>query len=202
MNKKISFISFFIVLFFSYLSAYYVFFSNKSFYTMLILMFFISFLSVILKGDFNIKVNMIEIVMIFWISILLYFMFWIFRFIVNFFEIFREEIESFYYVINNQKFLAILMIVFFISLFEEIIWRGFISKFIIDKVNNPIIALLLSSLLYAFIYIPTQNVILILSAFIIGFIFSFAYYITGNVAVSIYTHIIWLVLVIIIIPLR
>ncbi|MBM7559239.1 CPBP family intramembrane glutamic endopeptidase [Marinitoga litoralis] len=203
MYKQINLYSFIFVILLLFVSWPIIFSSEYFLYLMLISTGIISFLAIFLGGDFQLKINKLEATIIFWVTILLYFLFWILNFIGGFFKFAREDIETIYHLLDNIDNIYIVIFgLALIGLFEELIWRGFIAKYLIEKINSPFLAILLSSLLYALVHIYTYNITLIIAAFIIGFLLSFIYYITGKVSTTIYIHMIWTPLIFAIFPMR
>ncbi|QTA38039.1 CPBP family intramembrane metalloprotease [Thermosipho ferrireducens] len=202
MHKKIRIPGFLSLLILAYILWYNVFKFSDFLYVMLISSFVLAVLGVIFGADIGLKVNKLEAVLIILETALMYFLFWILRFIANFFEPLREGIEDIYRLMDRYDFVLLIIVLMLIGIFEEIFWRGFVTKALVDSIDNPVIALTISSAIYSLIYLYTMNIVLVISAFIIGLIFSVTYFITGKVTTTMYIHMLWTPLIFAILPLN
>lgn len=97
----------------------------------------------------------------------------------------------------NTILLGISMV--WIGCMEELYWRGGLQGLLNKKGYTH--AWLISSILYTLVHIVTYNPILVLAALIVGLILSKMVDLYGLYS-TIFTHVIWLQLVIVLFPLR
>ena len=95
--------------------------------------------------------------------------------------------------------LAILLI--FIGLFEEIYWRGALQGFVRGRASNFLSTMpwVLTTLYYASVHISTLNIVLVGAAFFVGLVTSIIADRYGIIS-SMITHIVWIELIVLIIP--
>ncbi|PWV37524.1 MAG: CPBP family intramembrane metalloprotease [Desulfurococcaceae archaeon] len=88
-----------------------------------------------------------------------------------------------------------------IGLMEEIFWRGFIQSYIVAEILGirGSIAMLLSSLYYTLVHIPTLNPPLIAGAFFVGIVTGFVAARQGVLGSTI-VHVVWLELIVVYAP--
>lgn len=82
---------------------------------------------------------------------------------------------------------------------EELFWRGFIQKRL-SKYLNPVVSILSASILYASVHIYSGSFLLVLSAFISGFVWGYLYVLKKSMPLVIVSHIIFDLLIFIILP--
>jgi membrane protease YdiL (CAAX protease family) len=82
---------------------------------------------------------------------------------------------------------------------EELFWRGFIQKRL-GRYFNPIVSIFAASSLYASVHIYSGSFLLILAAFISGFVWGYLYYLKKSMPLVIISHIVFDLLVFIILP--
>ncbi|QIZ07268.1 CPBP family intramembrane metalloprotease [Priestia megaterium] len=82
---------------------------------------------------------------------------------------------------------------------EELFWRGFIQKRL-SKYLNPVVSILAASILYASVYIYSGSFLLVLAAFISGFVWGYLYVLKKSMPLVIVSHIIFDLLIFIILP--
>jgi len=95
----------------------------------------------------------------------------------------------------NKISLGIILII--IGIMEEIYWRGFLQSIFID--NNVSHPWVLSTIYYSIVHAVTLNYILVIAAFIVGLVTGYITYKLG-LMYSIFTHIIWLEVIIVLFP--
>jgi len=172
-----------------------------SFWSKLLLSSFIlAFIAVLSGGEIMFKLNKYEGVLVVWVAILSYILFWILDFIASFLPFLREGIEAVYELASgiNPFVLGIFLVV--IAICEEIFWRGYVSEFLLRKLD-VLPAILLASGLYSVVHVFTLNLSLVFGAFVLGLVMNTLYLLTGKVSSTIYVHAIWAVLVFLIFPL-
>ncbi|MCL5007937.1 MAG: CPBP family intramembrane metalloprotease [Candidatus Marsarchaeota archaeon] len=96
--------------------------------------------------------------------------------------------------------LAVLLI--FIGLFEEIYWRGALQGFIRGSGSRVLASTpwVLTTLYYASVHISTLNIVLVGAAFFVGLVTSIIADRYGIIS-SMITHIVWIELIVLIIPI-
>jgi membrane protease YdiL (CAAX protease family) len=82
---------------------------------------------------------------------------------------------------------------------EELFWRGFIQKRL-SKYLNPAVSILSASILYASVHIYSGSFLLVLAAFISGFVWGYLYFFKKSMPLVIVSHIIFDLLIFIILP--
>jgi membrane protease YdiL (CAAX protease family) len=82
---------------------------------------------------------------------------------------------------------------------EELFWRGFIQKRL-SKYLNPAVSILSASILYASVHIYSGSFLLVLAAFISGFVWGYLYVLKKSMPLVIVSHIIFDLLIFIILP--
>ncbi|MBT2726112.1 CPBP family intramembrane metalloprotease [Bacillus sp. ISL-75] len=82
---------------------------------------------------------------------------------------------------------------------EELFWRGFIQKRL-SKYLNPVVSILSASILYASVHIYSGSFLLVLAAFISGFVWGYLYFLKKSMPLVIVSHIIFDLLIFIILP--
>jgi membrane protease YdiL (CAAX protease family) len=82
---------------------------------------------------------------------------------------------------------------------EELFWRGFIQKRL-SKYLNPVVSILSASILYASVHIYSGSFLLVLAAFISGFVWGYLYVLKKSMPLVIVSHIIFDLLIFIILP--
>lgn len=82
---------------------------------------------------------------------------------------------------------------------EELFWRGFLQRNL-QKHLNPWTGFLLATLLYSAIHLPTGNLVLVAAALVCGLFWGFIYLRTNSLLVIIFSHTLWDILVILLLP--
>ncbi len=135
-------------------------------------------------------------------AVLLYFLFWVGRYVTSFLPFQAEQIQAAYQ--NKQEAplgIILLLMVLFIGPGEEIFWRGFVQSEFEDWTGKTI-GWLLASALYAAIHILTGNSILVGAAATAGLFWGWLYLRYRNIYVNILSHILWDVSIFLIWPIR
>ncbi|MDO9534757.1 MAG: type II CAAX endopeptidase family protein [Bacillota bacterium] len=82
---------------------------------------------------------------------------------------------------------------------EEIYWRGYLQKYLINRLG-PWRGLLLTAIIYSSVHIWTLNVSLILASFIAGLFWGFLYHTQKNLLSPVISHAIWGLLIFVLFP--
>lgn len=83
---------------------------------------------------------------------------------------------------------------------EEIFWRGFIQNKL-QKFGN-VRALIITTIIYTGIHIPTLNPVLVLAALTCGLFWGYIYYRTGSLLTVLISHMLWDPFIFVIAPMR
>ena len=96
------------------------------------------------------------------------------------------------YNFNYEKIILSIVLFVGISLFEEIIFRGYLLKNLLESFN-PLVALFISSILFSFIHGSNPNVTTIglINIFLAGFFLGVSYVFTKNLWFPIALHFSW-----------
>ena len=203
MVKRISEISFLSVLIGLFLGWYFVFQLNmldfwwRMFMTTLIF----SVISIFLGGKRNIKPNKYEAPLAIYSAVAAYLLFVVGYLISLLIPPFHRDVVSVYGLAEGQNALKVIILLVFIAFFEEIIWRGFVTEFLLQRMD-VVPSILISSLLYSVVHVFTGNMALIVGAFVLGIILSLLYVITGKVSTPAFAHALWSLLIFVVLPLK
>ncbi len=120
----------------------------------------------------------------------------------NFFEWTVPQIQAIYQTRSQASPIIIsLLLLFLIAPAEEIFWRGFIHKRLIDKYGVKI-ATVIAIFLYTFVHIWAFNVMLLIAAFVLGLHWTLIYAKYRSVIPGIISHAIWDLLIFVILPVQ
>ena len=105
---------------------------------------------------------------------------------------FSGEITFEGYILNYEKILLSIVLFAGISLFEEIIFRGYLLKNLLESFN-PLVALFISSILFSLIHGSNPNVTTIglINIFLAGFFLGVSYVFTKNLWFPVALHFSW-----------
>ena len=105
---------------------------------------------------------------------------------------FTGEITFEGYILNYEKILLSIVLFAGISLFEEIIFRGYLLKNLLESFN-PLVALFISSILFSLIHGSNPNVTTIglINIFLAGFFLGVSYVFTKNLWFPVALHFSW-----------
>lgn len=118
------------------------------------------------------------------------------------FDFAQNQIENVYSTKEqaNKLFIA-LSLLLWIGPAEEVFWRGYAQHQLSLKFG-PTKALIINSLVYAFVHIWAFNFMLFLAALICGFFWGWMFMRYKNVLPALFSHAIWDVMIFILIPLQ
>lgn len=199
--EKIKLESFVLLIVFLFFGWYFAFQVNMfDFWIRMTLTTFVgAVFAIMLGGKANIIPSKIEIPIIIIVSIISYILFLILDLISSFIPLFDSHINSVYNLSYEQSTLKIIIALILIAFFEEIIWRGFVTEYLLQTLDI-VPAIIISSILYSIVHIFTGNIALLVGAFFLGLVLGLIYTITGKVSTTAFIHAIWGVLVFIILP--
>lgn len=119
------------------------------------------------------------------------------------FNLFRPLVEggaTNVYVFRSELPLIVPASLLLITSFcEEYFWRYYIQREIVIKQGKY--GIIITSLLYAAIHIPTLNLPLVMAALIAGLFWGIIYSKTGSLWLVVFSHIIWTELIFVFMPL-
>jgi len=120
-------------------------------------------------------------------------------------SIFTNRVENINSVYANRGTLSPALVgglLFFpIGFGEELFWRGFIQRRFTQRWNAPK-ALLLTTLLYTCVHIPTGNPVLILAALTVGLFWGALYWYSGGIIPALISHMLWDPMIFVLWPIR
>lgn len=154
-----------------------------------------------LGGKRNVVPNRYESPLIIYSALIAYLVFVIGYLISLLIPAFHSDVVNVYKLSTGQSVVKVTILLLFIAFFEEIIWRGFITEFLLQRMD-VLPAVLVSSILYSVVHVFTGNIALIAGAFVLGLILSFLYVITGKVSTTAFSHALWSLLIFVLFPLK
>lgn len=166
-----------------------------------IIAFVLALYALTMGGDKKFRFNKYELAVSVFVIFLTYLLFWILNFIAKFVPVLKEDIKSVYELSKGYNPFYVLVFLILIACFEEIFWRGYLTKLYLEKINNPLLAIIYSSLIYGLVHIFSGNIALILGGIIFGGVMSFLYFVLDKVVVNMIVHAAWSVLTFLILPL-
>lgn len=93
------------------------------------------------------------------------------------------------------------LLLFPIGAGEELYWRGFLQRFLSDRMSS-VASFVIVVALYTAVHLSAGNVMLITAAFVCGIYWGGLYLLTGSVVPGLISHMIWDPLIFIILPVR
>jgi hypothetical protein len=94
-----------------------------------------------------------------------------------------------------------LLLFFPIGFGEEIFWRGFVQRRFSER-GSATSALMITTLLYTAIHVPTGNPVLILAALTCGLFWGAFYWATGSLVPVLVSHMLWDPFIFVIMPIK
>ena len=114
--------------------------------------------------------------------------------------IFSQGINQVYGLRSNEpRWLIAVLLIFPIGPGEELYWRGLIQRTFAEKYGSNF-GLIIASLAYALVHLPTLNPPLIMTAFIGGLVWGSLYKFTNSLVPGIVSHVLWDLMIFIILP--
>jgi uncharacterized protein len=131
---------------------------------------------------------------------ILYFVFWLGIRTLDFLQLpHNRSINNLYKWFAPSLFWQYLALVLVAAPGEELFWRGFIQKRL-QKNYTPTVSILIASILYASVHIYSGSFLLVLAAFLSGFVWGYLYFLKKSMPLVIVSHIIFDLMVFIILP--
>jgi membrane protease YdiL (CAAX protease family) len=100
---------------------------------------------------------------------------------------------------ENQLVIALLLL-FVIGPAEEIFWHGLVQSELTKKIPSPWV-IVVTTLIYSLVHLPSLNFLLIMAAFVCGLFWSAIYYYNRNLLTVIVSHALWDVSVFVLFPI-
>ena len=114
--------------------------------------------------------------------------------------IFSQGISQVYGLRSNEpRWLISVFLIFPISPGEELYWRGLIQRTFGEKKGSNA-GLIIASLAYALVHLPTLNPPLILTALIGGLVWGSLYKLTDSLVPGIVSHVLWDLMIFVLLP--
>ena len=134
-------------------------------------------------------------------GILLYLFFRVSYEIVKGFDFMTGGVQGVYDLgVGTPILYVALLLLFPISLAEEIYWRGLIQRALQHRIP-PAAAWLLTTLVYTGVHLPTLNPPLLITAFVGGLVWGFLFIRTKSVTAGIVSHLVFNELIFVLLPL-
>ncbi|WP_040204696.1 CPBP family intramembrane glutamic endopeptidase [Neobacillus jeddahensis] len=155
------------------------------------------------QGDVDDEVSFIHYIFLGVLSgFLLYFLFWIGVHALETLPFsFDKAIKKLYRWYAPHAFWHFIALILVAAPGEELFWRGFMQKKLLQYLK-PIWAILLGAALYASVHIYADSFLLVLAAFISGAIWGSLYFWKKSMPLVIVSHIIFDIMIFIILPLN
>jgi membrane protease YdiL (CAAX protease family) len=132
----------------------------------------------------------------------IYFIFWLGVRAIDILHLpFNTSIKNLYKWFAPSLFWQYLALVLVAAPGEELFWRGFIQKRVMNY-YNPFISISAASILYASVHIYSGSFLLVLAAFISGCIWGNLYFWKRSMPLVIVSHIVFDLMIFIILPLK
>jgi uncharacterized protein len=114
--------------------------------------------------------------------------------------IFSQGISQVYGLRSNEpRWLIAVLLIFPIGVGEELYWRGLIQRTFAEKKGSNA-GLIIASLAYALVHLPTLNPPLILTALIGGLVWGSLYKFTNSLVPGIVSHVLWDLMIFVLLP--
>jgi CAAX protease family protein len=114
--------------------------------------------------------------------------------------IFSQGINQVYGLRSNEpRWLIAVLLIFPIGSGEELYWRGLIQRTFAEKKGSNA-GLIIASLAYALVHLPTLNPPLIMTALIAGLVWGSLYKFTNSLVPGIVSHVLWDLMIFILLP--
>ena len=114
--------------------------------------------------------------------------------------IFSQGISQVYGLRSNEpRWLIAVLLIFPIGVGEELYWRGLIQRTFAERKGSNA-GLIIASLAYALVHLPTLNPPLILTALIGGLVWGSLYKFTNSLVPGIVSHVLWDLMIFVLLP--
>lgn len=133
---------------------------------------------------------------------LLWGVFWLGNYFSNLlFDFAQGQVAGVYAMKTGENQLVIaLLLLFVIGPAEEIFWHGLVQSELTKKIPSPWV-IVVTTLIYSLVHLPSLNFMLIMAAFVCGLFWSTMYYYNRNLLTVIVSHALWDVSVFVLFPI-
>ncbi len=100
---------------------------------------------------------------------------------------------------ENQLVIALLLL-FVIGPAEEFFWHGLVQSELTKKIPSPWV-IIVTTLIYSLVHLPSLNFMLIMAAFVCGLFWSAMYYYNRNLLTVVVSHALWDISVFVLFPI-
>jgi uncharacterized protein len=158
---------------------------------------------VVAKDKLDDKLSLIKYLFIGILSgLLLYFIFWLGNQLIELLNIpVRKQITSLYKHFGPDLFWHYLALILVIVPGEEIFWRGFIQKRLLQFTNNGV-SIIVSALMYASVHLYSGQFMLPFAALVAGLFWSWLYAWRRSMPLVIVSHLVYDLFLFVILPFR
>ena len=128
--------------------------------------------------------------------------FWLGNFLsVRMFDFAQGQVANVYAMKMSENQLIIgMLLLFVIGPAEEIFWHGLVQSELTKKIASPWV-IVVTTLIYSLVHLPSLNFMLIMAAFVCGLFWSTIYYYNRNLLTVVVSHALWDVSVFVLFPI-
>ena len=128
--------------------------------------------------------------------------FWLGNFLsVRMFDFAQGQVANVYAMKTGENQLIIgVLLLFVIGPAEEIFWHGLVQSELTKKIASPWV-IVVTTLIYSLVHLPSLNLMLIMAAFVCGLFWSTMYYYNRNLLTVVVSHALWDVSVFVLFPI-
>lgn len=128
--------------------------------------------------------------------------FWLGNFLsVRMFDFAQGQVANVYAMKTGENQLIIgMLLLFVIGPAEEIFWHGLVQSELTKKIASPCV-IIVTTLIYSLVHLPSLNFMLIMAAFVCGLFWSAIYYYNRNLLTVLVSHALWDVSVFVLFPI-
>ena len=128
--------------------------------------------------------------------------FWLGNFLsVRMFDFAQGQVAGVYAMKTDENQLIIgMLLLFVIGPAEEIFWHGLVQSELTKKIASPWV-IVVTTLIYSLVHLPSLNFMLIMAAFVCGLFWSAIYYYNRNLLTVLVSHALWDVSVFVLFPI-
>ncbi len=128
--------------------------------------------------------------------------FWLGNFLsVRMFDFAQGQVAGVYAMKTGENQLIIgMLLLFVIGPAEEIFWHGLVQSELTKKIPSPWV-IVVTTLIYSLVHLPSLNFMLIMAAFVCGLFWSTMYYYNRNLLTVLVSHALWDVSVFVLFPI-
>lgn len=114
----------------------------------------------------------------------------------------ETQIENIYLMgVQTNKIFVFLLLLFITGPGEEIFWRGFLQKHMMERFG-PLIGFIITTIIYSGVHIFSMNLILISAALVAGAFWGLLYLWRKDILMQIISHSLWSATIFVIAPVK